>query len=102
MLASVNSIKGIAQIGGQSDSPEEIGRETGRLTKQEIANVATVDQQLADQLILPLAFSPSGSEYTFDNMYEHVNTNLLVIKQILGDNIIKVQKEGSIYRLTKI
>ena len=41
-------------------------------------------------------------EYTFDNMYEHVNTNLLVIKQILGDNIIKVQKEGSIYRLTKI
>ena len=97
-----NSIKGIAQIGGQSDSPEAIGRETAELTKKAIHNVATVDEQLADQLILPLAFAPSGSEYTFDNMYEHVNTNITVIKQILGDNVIKVEKEGSIYRLTKL
>ena len=97
-----NSIKGIAEIGGQSDSPEEVGKETALLTKKTIENVATVDEQLADQLILPLAFAPSGSEYTFDNMYEHVNTNLTVIKQILGDNVIKVQKEGMIYRLTKI
>ena len=97
-----NSIKGIAQIGSQSDIPEEIGKETAKLTQREIANEATVDQQLADQLILPLAIAPSGSEYTFDNMYEHVNTNLLVIKQILGDNVIKVHKEGSLYRLTKI
>ena len=96
-----NSIKGIAQIGSQSDSPEEVGKETGLLTKKEIENSATVDQQLADQLILPLAFAPSGSEYVFDNMYEHVNTNLLVIKQVLGD-IIKIQKEGSLYRLTKL
>ena len=97
-----NSIKGIAQIGSQSDSPEEIGKETAKLTKQEIDNVATVDQQLADQLILPLAFAPSGSEYIFDNMYEHVNTNIALIKQIMGQNIIKVQKEGSLYRLTKL
>lgn len=97
-----NSIKGIAQIGSKSDSPEEIGKETARLTQQEINNPATVDQQLADQLILPLAFAPAGSEYIFDNMYEHVNTNLLVIKQILGDNVINVQKEGSFYRLTKL
>ena len=97
-----NSIKGIAEIGGQSDSPEEIGKETARLTLKEIDNVATVDQQLADQLILPLAFAPSGSEYTFDNMYEHVNTNLTIIDQILGPDVIKVQKEGTLYRLTKL
>lgn len=97
-----NSIKGIAEIGGQSDSPEDIGRKTAELTKKTIDNVATVDEQLADQLILPLAFAPSGSEYTFDNMYEHVNTNITVIKQILGENVIKVQKEGTLYRLTKI
>ncbi len=97
-----NSIKGIAQIGGQSDNPEEIGKETALLTQKEMNNPATVDQQLADQLILPLAFAPSGSEYTFDNMYEHVNTNVTVIRQILGNNVINVEKEDSLYRLTKI
>lgn len=97
-----NSIKGIAEIGGQSDSPEEIGKKTAEHTKKAIDNVATVDEQLADQLILPLAFAPAGSEYTFDNMYEHINTNITVIRQILGDNVIKIEKEGSIYHLTKL
>ena len=97
-----NSIKGIAEIGGQSDNPEDIGKETAIMVKKAIDNPATVDEQLADQLILPLAFAPSGSEYVFDNMYEHVNTNITVIRQILGENIIKVQKEGSLYRLTNI
>jgi RNA 3'-terminal phosphate cyclase (ATP) len=97
-----NSIKGIAEIGSQSDAPEDVGKAAGLLTKKNIDNPASVDEQLADQLILPLAFAPSGSEYTFDGMYEHVNTNLEVIKQIMGENVLKLQKEGTIYRLTKV
>jgi RNA 3'-terminal phosphate cyclase (ATP) len=95
-----NALKGLARVGGQSSSPEDIGKETAFLVKEEIENKATVDEQLADQLILPLALSPSGSSYTFDKLYEHVETNLKVIKHLLGD-VLDLQEEGKVYRLTK-
>ncbi|OLS26803.1 MAG: RNA 3'-terminal phosphate cyclase [Candidatus Heimdallarchaeota archaeon LC_3] len=94
------SFKGVAKVGGQNDSPIDIGKETAKMTKDERDNPASVDEQLADQLILPLAFAPSGSQYTFDKMYEHVDTNLKVIKYLMGD-ILDLQKENGIFFLTK-
>ena len=96
-----NSIKGLAQFGKQNLSPEDVGRETAKLATSEIQNLASVDEQIADQLILPLAFAPSGSSYTFDRMYEHVETNLKIIKYFLGD-VLDLQKKSKVYQLTKI
>ncbi|MHA2096076.1 MAG: RNA 3'-terminal phosphate cyclase, partial [Candidatus Hodarchaeales archaeon] len=96
-----NSLKGVAQVGRQSSAPEDLGKETAKMTSQEIRNPATVDEQMADQLILPLAFAPSGSSYTFEKLYEHVETNLKIIKHFLGD-ILELKKEGTVYRLIKL
>ena len=58
-------------------------------------------EQLADQLLLPLAFSPIGSQYTFDKMYPHVKTNLEVINIIMGD-ILSLEKLGeNLHKLTR-
>ncbi|MHA2053827.1 MAG: RNA 3'-terminal phosphate cyclase [Candidatus Hodarchaeales archaeon] len=96
-----NSLKGLAHVGSQSDTPEDVGKETAEITKRELLNIATVDEQIADQLILPLAFAPSGSSFTFDKMYEHVETNLKVIIEFLGD-VLDLAKEKNVYRLTRI
>ena len=95
-----NTLKGLAMVGSQSSTPEDVGKETAIMTQKELHNPGTVDEQLADQLILPLAMAPSGSSYTFDKLYEHVETNLKVINAFLGD-ILNLQKENAIYRLTK-
>ena len=96
-----NSLKGLAVVGTKNSSPNEVGKEAATITKDEIQNTASVDEQLADQLILPLAFAPSGSSYTFDKIYEHVETNLGVMRHFLGD-IFKLEKEENIYRLTRL
>ena len=96
-----NSLKGLAVVGTKNSSPNEIGKEAAKITQDEIENTASVDEQLADQLILPLAFAPSGSSYTFDKIYEHVETNLGVMRYFLGD-IFKLEKEEKIYRLTRL
>ncbi|MFX1507885.1 MAG: RNA 3'-terminal phosphate cyclase [Promethearchaeota archaeon] len=69
-------------------------------TQKEIQNQATVDEQLADQLILPLAMAPNGSSYTFDKLYEHVETNLKVIRHLMWE-VLDLQPEKKIYRLTR-
>ncbi|MFW9853951.1 MAG: RNA 3'-terminal phosphate cyclase [Candidatus Thorarchaeota archaeon] len=95
-----NSLKGLACVGSQNSTPEDIGKETAYMVKEELENNATVDEQLADQLILPLALAPRGSSYTFDKLYEHVETNLKVIKHLLGD-VLDLQEKKKMYRLIK-
>ena len=70
------------------------------MTQKEIQNKATVDEQIADQLILPLIMAPSGSSYTFDKMYEHVETNLKVIKHLIGD-VLDLKEKKATFRLTR-
>ncbi|MHA2110069.1 MAG: RNA 3'-terminal phosphate cyclase [Candidatus Hodarchaeales archaeon] len=96
-----NSLKGLASVGSQSGTPEDLGKETARMTQNELNNKASVDEQIADQLILPLAFAPNGSSYTFDKLYEHVETNLKVVRHFMGE-VLHLQEENNLYRLTKI
>ena len=96
-----NSLKGIAQVGSQKVTPEDLGKKTAKETSKEKLSQAVVDEQMADQLILPLALSPIGSSYTFDTLYEHVETNLKVITHFFGD-VLNLQKEQSVYRLTRV
>ena len=96
-----NSIKGIARIGDSKISGDENGRLTAQETKEELENSASVDEQLADQLILPLCFAPSGSSYTFDKIYPHVKTNLEVINIIMGDILSLEKLSENLHKLTR-
>ena len=92
--------KAIARVYQKSMDPVELGRTTAKAAKKIAYTGAAVDEQLADQLVLPLAVSPTGSSYTFDKMYPHVKTNIKVVEEILGKTF-DISKEDGIYRLTK-
>ena len=92
--------KAIARVYQGSRDPVEIGRSTSNAAKKIAYNGCAVDEQLADQLIVPLAFAPSGSSYTFDKMYPHVNTNIEVVQQILGD-IFEIEEQQDLITITR-
>ena len=61
----------------------------------------TVDEYLADQLLIPLAFANSPSTYTTCKVTRHLLTNAEVIKRFLPSINIRVQgilnKFGIVY-----
>lgn len=95
------TIKGVARIGQEGLKPEDIGRRTAKAANVEIANKGSLDEQLADQLLLPLAFLPSGSQYSFERMFPHIDANFKVVQHILG-NVLKIWKENEVFYVEKI
>ncbi|MCH8905845.1 MAG: hypothetical protein IH840_02060 [Candidatus Heimdallarchaeota archaeon] len=95
------AIKSVARMGGSGLDPVDVGRRTAQAAQKEIKSPAALDEQLSDQLILPLAYSPSGSTYTFEKIYPHIEANLDVVNQILGD-VIKLEQNDGYYSLFKI
>ncbi|MDH5402514.1 MAG: RNA 3'-terminal phosphate cyclase [Candidatus Heimdallarchaeota archaeon] len=95
------SIKGIARIGDDRINPFELGRRTAKATLRELNQLGGVDEQIADQLLVSLAFAPKGSSYTFENIFPHVKTNYNVISQILGQ-VLEITKEDGYYKVSKI
>ena len=95
-----NSVKGVARISQSDVSPEELGRQTAKMAQKEVQNPASVDEQLADQLILPLAFSPPGSTYTYDKTHPHVRVNSVVVNDFLG-SVLTVQQKDGVFHISK-
>ncbi len=54
-----------------------------------------VDPHSADQILLPLAFSPDASEYRVSNVTKHLLTNIDVIRQFIDRDISCDCREGS-------
>ena len=48
---------------------------------------APVDPHSADQLLLPLAFSPDASEYRTSNVTRHLTTNIETVRKFLDRNL---------------
>jgi RNA 3'-terminal phosphate cyclase (ATP) len=95
------AIKGVARIWQNGIDPRDVGRRTGMALKREMESHAAMDEQMADQLILPLALSQSGSRYSFQRMYPHVETNFKVVRHILGD-VLEISKSEDLYLLQKL
>lgn len=55
---------------------------------------APVDHHSADQLLLPLAYSPDGSEYRTSEITRHLTTNVGVIRRFLDRDITVEGDEG--------
>jgi RNA 3'-terminal phosphate cyclase (ATP) len=53
-----------------------------------------VDEYLADQLLLPLAFSKGKSEFSTPRISQHLLTNIEVIKKFLPVRFDVAGKEG--------
>ena len=61
---------------------------------------AALDKYLADQLILPLALADGSSEYTTNEITEHLVTNADVVSEFLPVDIDVVGDKGAPGRLT--
>ncbi len=61
---------------------------------------AAVDKYLADQLVLPLALAEGSSEYTTNEITEHLVTNADIVSRFLPVNIDIVGEKGGPGRIT--
>jgi RNA 3'-terminal phosphate cyclase (ATP) len=55
---------------------------------------APVDPHSADQLLLPLAFSPDASEYRTTEVTRHTTTNIATVRRFVDRNVSTDNTEG--------
>ncbi len=79
-----NCIIGADRAGALGRTSEAIGRSVARNLLEDLSTGATVDRFLADQLILFAALAEGRSFYRIPRMTEHVETNLWLVKTVLG------------------
>ncbi len=96
-----NSLKGVSSLGKRGVRAEKIGKDVVEGVRNELHKFSSVDNYMADQLLVPLAFAPKESSYTISEETSHVNANLNVIKQILGP-VIAQQTKGDIIELKRV
>ena len=65
-----------------------------QLLAYEAVSGAAVDPHSADQVVLPLAFAPGGSEFTVAEVTEHLRTNVKTIRAFLARQITVIEPEG--------
>ena len=79
---------------------EEIGRTVAKNLLEDLDSQATVDRFAADQIIIYAALANGESEYKVPHISEHIESNLWMIKDILGaefsieGNLIKIKGVG--------
>lgn len=85
-LTSSGSILGMDRAGKRGRSSEEIGRYVAESLLDDLDGGATVDRFLADQLILFSALADGVSEYRVPRITDHIESNIWLVREILGVN----------------
>ncbi len=87
-------------IGEIDKRSEVVGREAAENLVEEIVSEATVDIHLADMLVPYVALAEGSSTYLARLMTDHLETNIWLVKEILGIEI-HVSKRDGCYQITK-
>jgi RNA 3'-terminal phosphate cyclase (ATP) len=77
-----------AALGAVGKPAEKVGDEAGRALADFIRSEATVDEYLADQLLLPAACVPGETEYLTPCVTGHLLTNAQIIRAFLPADIL--------------
>jgi len=94
------AILGGDAIGELRKRSEDVGREAADNLAQEITSGATVDIHLADMLVPYIALAEGSSTYLARLTTDHLETNIWLVKEILGTEI-EVSMRGKCYQVTK-
>ncbi len=86
-------------IGEKGKSAESVGLEASERFIKPYINNASIDKHLADMIVLPLSLSNKPSRFITDELTLHLETNLHIIKSILGSNY-SISKYDSNYLIT--
>lgn len=93
--------KGKSVNGKRGLKAEKVGELLSDKVIAELSKASSVDKHMADQLLVALALSPNDSGYTIEQITDHVEINLTIIKQILG-NKISITDKNEYFELKKI
>jgi len=80
-------IIGSDMAGKLGRTAEEIGKNVAKNLLEDLNSGATVDRFSADQIIIYAALAEGESEYIIPRISEHIESNLWLIKDILGADI---------------
>jgi len=75
---------GADQAGKPGRQSEKIGRFVVRSLLEDLRSSATMDRHLADQIIIFAALAKGRTQYILPAMTDHVQSNLWLVKKILG------------------
>jgi RNA 3'-terminal phosphate cyclase (ATP) len=99
-LTDTGCILGSDMAGKVGRTSEEIGKSVARNLLEDLDSGATVDRFMADQIIIYAALANGESQYIFPRFTEHIESNLWLIKDILGaessidKNFLKIKGIG--------
>lgn len=79
-----NGAGGFTALGARGKPAEQVGAEAGEQLALFLAQKATVDERLADQMLLYAALSKGTSEYLSPRLTGHLGTNADVIRELVG------------------
>jgi RNA 3'-phosphate cyclase len=79
------TLLGASALGALGKRSEIVGEEAADALLEELRGDGTVDTHLADQLIPVIALA--GGAFRVPAMTEHVEVNLAIVRQLLGDRI---------------
>jgi len=82
-------------LGAPGKPAEKVADEVCDQVENLLSTEATVDEYLADQLLLPLSLANSKSTYTTVKITDHLRTNAKVIQAFINPNIEITGNSGS-------
>lgn len=93
---STGAILGADRAGKQGRSSESIADFVTRSFLEDMKTGAATDRHLADQLILFAALAEGTSEYTIPSITDHVESNLWLVRLLLG---VRTEQHGNLLRI---
>jgi RNA 3'-terminal phosphate cyclase (ATP) len=92
---------GFSALGARGKPMEEVSSEAARDYRNFIRTGASVDEHLADQLVLPAVLATGDSEWSTPTVTEHLRTVIWVAQQFVDRNVAIEENEtgGGIVRV---
>jgi RNA 3'-terminal phosphate cyclase (ATP) len=85
LVAEMGNVSAAFSALGERGKPaEQVAEEVLDALSDFLSTDAACDPHLADQLILPLAFAPGTSRFTFSRHTRHLSTSIEITRQLLG------------------
>jgi amino-acid N-acetyltransferase len=85
LVAEMGNVSAAFSALGERGKPaEQVAEEVLDALSDFLNTDAACDPHLADQLILPLAFAPGTSRFTFSRHTRHLSTSIEITRQLLG------------------
>lgn len=95
---SGNTKLGASAVAQRGVSAEILGRNTGRLLREEILSGATLDMYAADQMLIYLALARSSSCFLAGSLSSHALTTIWLLEQFLPVRF-SISEERSLVRV---